>query len=135
MWVSFLATHWSASCPATTTTLCWLRHVPFPDKGSFVLFYCFPWHSHLDKGLVFSLTNFYGIHLVIPAHLSLFWVVCHPTWTLPPQEPKREFQNRLLTSPHCQTIPFLTSDPWPTAPILAGYKWVVSKPCLCSTPI
>ena len=32
-------THWSAGCLATTTILCWLRHVPFPDKGSFVLFY------------------------------------------------------------------------------------------------
>ena len=32
-------TNWSAGCLATTTILCWLRHVPFPDKGSFVLFY------------------------------------------------------------------------------------------------
>ena len=32
-----LATHWSAGCPTTTTTLCWLRHAPFPDKGNFVL--------------------------------------------------------------------------------------------------
>ena len=44
-----LTTHWSASCPATTTTLCWLRQIPFPDKGSFVLFSCFSWHFHLDR--------------------------------------------------------------------------------------
>ena len=42
--------HWLAGCPVTTTILCWLRHVPFPDKGSFVLFSSFPWHSHSDKG-------------------------------------------------------------------------------------
>ena len=75
------------------------------------------------------------MHLVIPAHLCLFWVVCHPSRTFPPKELKREPQNRLSTSPHRQTIPSLTSDPWPTPPILAGYKWVVPEPCSCSTPI
>ena len=48
-----------------------------PRQKNFILFSCSPWHSHLDKGWVFSLTNSYGMHLVIPAHLSLFWVVCH----------------------------------------------------------
>ena len=31
----FLVTHWSAGCPTTTTTLCWLCHVPFLDKKEF----------------------------------------------------------------------------------------------------
>ena len=75
--------HWLAGCPVTTTILCWLRHVPFPDKGSFVLFSSFPWHSHLDKGWVFSITNFYSMHLVILAHICLFWVVCHLSRTFP----------------------------------------------------
>ena len=30
-----LATHWSAGCLATTTTLRYLYHVPFPDKKEF----------------------------------------------------------------------------------------------------
>ena len=64
--------HWFAGCPVTTTILCWLRHVPFPDKGSFVLFSSFPWHSHSNKGWVFSITNFYSMHLVILAHICLF---------------------------------------------------------------
>ena len=79
----FQTTHWSASCLATTTTLCWLRHVPFLEKGIFVLFSYFPWHSHPDKGWVFSHTNSYNMHLVIPAHPCLFWVVCHPSKTFP----------------------------------------------------
>ena len=99
----------------------------------FFLFSYSPWHSHLDIGWVFSLTNSYDMHLVILAHLSLFWVVCHPNRTFSLKEFEREPQNRLSPSPHRQTIPSLTSDPWPTTHILAGYKWVVPKPCVCST--
>ena len=73
------------------------------------------------------------MHLVIPAHLSLFWVVCHPSRTFPPKELERELQNRLFPSPHRQTIPSLTSDSWPIVPVLAGYNLVVPKPCACLT--
>ena len=41
-------------------------------KRNFVLFFLLSIAFHLDKGWVPSLTNFYGMHLVIPAHLSLF---------------------------------------------------------------
>ena len=85
------------------------------------------------SGWTFSLTNPYGIHLVIPAHLSLFWVVCHPSRTFHPKELEREPQNRLPPFPHRQTIPSLTSDLWPTTHVLAGYKWVVLELCACST--
>ena len=61
---------------------------------------------------------------MIPAHLCLFWLVCHPSRTFPPKKLEREPQNRLPTSPHRQTTPSLTSDPWPTALVLARYKWV-----------
>ena len=128
-------THQSTSCLATTTTLYWLRHVPFPDKRSFVLFSCFLWHSHPDKGWVFSLTNSYSMHLVILAHLCLFWVACHPSRTFFPKKLEREPQNRLPPSPHRQTIPSLTSDPWPTTFVLAGYRLVMPESCACSTPI
>ena len=104
-----------------------------PRQKSFVLFSWSPWHSHLDKSWVFSLTNSYGMHLVILAHLSLFWVVCHPSKTFPLKELERESLNRLPPSLHRQTIPSLTSDPWPTALALAWYKWVVPEPCACST--
>ena len=50
-----------------------------PKQNNVVLFSCSPQHSYLDKGWAFFLTNSYGMHLVIPAHLSLFWVVCHPS--------------------------------------------------------
>ena len=63
----------------------------------------------------------------------LFWVVCHPSRTFPPKKLERELQNRLSPSPHRQTIPFLTSDLWPTTSVLAGYKWVVLKPYVCFT--
>ena len=75
------------------------------------------------------------MHLVIPTHLSLFWVVCHPSKTFPPKEFEREPQNMLSLSSHHQTIPSLTSDLWPTTPILAGYKLVVPKPYVCFTSI
>ena len=73
------------------------------------------------------------MHLVILAHISLFWVVCHPSRIFSPKKLEREPQNRLPPSPHHQTIPSLTSDPWPTTPVLAGYKWVVPEPYVCST--
>ena len=36
-------------------------------------------------------------------------------------------------SPHCQTIPSLTSNPWPITPVLARYRLVVPGPYACST--
>ena len=104
-----------------------------PRQKSVVLFSYSPWHSHPDKSWAFSLTNSYGTHLVILAHLSLFWVVCHSSRTFPPKELEREPYNGLPPSPYYQTIPSLTSDSWHTAPILAGYKWVVLEPCACCT--
>ena len=54
-----------------------------PRQKSFVLFSCSSWHSLLDKGWVFSFTNFYGMHKMILAHLSLFWVAYHPSRIFP----------------------------------------------------
>ena len=71
--------------------------------------------------------------LVIPTHLSPFWVVCRPSRTFSLKGLEQEPQNRLSPSPHCQTIPSLTSDPWPTTPVLAEYKWVVPEPHACPT--
>ena len=45
-------TYWFAGCPTTTTTLRWPHHASFPEKSCFVLFSCFSWHSHLNKGWV-----------------------------------------------------------------------------------
>ena len=56
-----------------------------PRKKSVFLFSCSPWHSHLDKGWAFSLTNSYGMQLMISAHLFLFWVVRHPSKTFLPK--------------------------------------------------
>ena len=56
-----------------------------PRQQSVFLFSCSPWHSHLDKGWAFSLTNSYGMHLMISAHLFLFWVVRHPSKTFLPK--------------------------------------------------
>ena len=59
------------------------------------------------------------MHLVILTHLSIFWVECHPNRTSPPKEPERESQNILPPSPYHQTIPSITFDPWPSAPVWA----------------
>ena len=75
------------------------------------------------------------MHLVIPAHLSLFWVVCHSSRTFPPKELEQESLNRLPLYPYHQTIPSLTFDSWPTMLVLVGCKWVVPEPCACSIPM
>ena len=72
------------------------------------------------------------MHLVISTYFSLFWVVYHPSKTFLPKEIERESQNRLSHSPSHQTIPSLTFGSWPTMPVLAGYKWLVPKPCAFS---
>ena len=74
------------------------------------------------------------MHLVIPAHLCFFWVVCHPSRTFPPKEFEREPQNRLPPSSHHHTTPSLTFDLLFTGLVLTGCKWVVSEPCAYSTP-
>ena len=48
---------------------------------------------------VFSLAISHGIHLVVPTHPSFFWMVYHPSRTLPPKKYEREPQNRLSFSP------------------------------------
>ena len=100
LWVSFL----------DYPLVCWLsshHHYPvlaaprsIPRKRIFILFSCYLWHSHMNKSWAISHTNSHNMHLVIPAHLCFFWVVCHPCKTFPPKELGLEFQNRLPPSPH-----------------------------------
>ena len=98
-------THRFVGCSAIITTLYWPCHVPFLDKR--VLFSCSQWHSYLDKGWVFSFTNSYGMHLVILAHISLFWVVCHPSKTFSSKELEWEPQNQLPLLPTTRPYPLL----------------------------
>ena len=74
-------------------------------------------------GWAFSLTIPHGMHLEILTHLSLFWMVCHPSRIFPPKEFEREPQNRLSHFPHRQTKPSLTSDPWPPLLYWLGTSW------------
>ena len=66
-----LATHQSPGCPATTTTLSAPCSIPRQSEFCFIL----QW--------VFSLTNSYGMHLTILAHLSLFGWYVIPAGHLP----------------------------------------------------
>ena len=131
VWVSFQTTHWFVSCPTTTTYLCWTCHSPLSDKE--IYFVCLFIVAFISATVwVFSLTIPHDLHLVVPTYHSLFWVVCHSNRTFPPKEFKWKPQNRLPPSPHHQAIPSLTSDSWPTTPVLAGYRLVVSEPYACS---
>ena len=69
---------------ATTTYLYWPCHIPLPDKEFYfvcLLIVAFPSGTRW----AFSLTISHGMHLVIPTHHSLFWVVCCPNRTFPPK--------------------------------------------------
>ena len=84
MWVSFQTIHWFVSCSATTMYLCWLCHIPLPDKEFyFVCLFTVAFPSEI--GWVFSLTIPHVMHLVVLTHPSLFWVVCHLSRTFPPK--------------------------------------------------
>ena len=84
IWVSFSTTYWFVNYLATTTYLCWPCHSPLPDKENcFVCLFTMAFLSSIVW--VFSLAIPYGMHLVIPTHHSLFWVICHPSRTFPPK--------------------------------------------------
>ena len=103
-----------------------------PRQKSFVLFSCSLWHSHHDKGRYSLLLTLW--HGPSDSNLSFpFWVVCHPSKTFFLKGLEQEPQNRLSPSPHHQTLPTLTSDPWPTTLVLAEYKQVVPESYAYST--
>ena len=85
VWVSFQTTHWFVNYLATITYLCCPCHIPLPNKENY--FVCLFTVAFLSETRwTFSLTISHGMHLVIPTHLSLFWVVCHPSKTFPLKE-------------------------------------------------
>ena len=71
-------------------------------RGVSYLFWC-----------VCSFPILHGMHLEVPTHLSLFWVVSHPSRTLPPKEYEQEPQNRPSLLPTTKPYPLLplTHDP------------------------
>ena len=57
---------------------------------------------------VFSLAIPHGMHLVVPTHHSIFWVVCHLGRTFPLKKFKQEPQNRLSLLPIARPYPLLS---------------------------
>ena len=111
VWVSFQTTHWFVNCPTTITYLCCPCHIPLLDKENY--FVCLFTVAFLSKTRwIFSLTIPHGMHLVIPTHLSLFWMVCHSSKTFPLKEFEWKSQNRLFLLP--------TARPYPLLPLTHG---------------
>ena len=72
---------------------------------------------------VFSLAIPYGMHLVVPTHHSIFWVVCHPSRTFPPKKFKQEPQNRLSLLPIARPYPLLSPTHDPPLQYWLGTSW------------
>ena len=97
IWVSF-PTYWFVSCPTTTTYLCLLCHSALPDKDN--CFVCLITVTFLSTTVwLFSLAILHGMHLMVPTHPSLFWMVCYPCRTFSLKEFEWEHQNRLFLLP------------------------------------
>ena len=95
-----------------------------------ILFVCLPWLFYpLQCVYSLSLSIPHCMHLVVPTHPYFFWMACHPNRTFPPKKPEKKHKNRFFPSPHRQTMPSLTSDPWPTTSYIgwvqAGGAWVL----------
>ena len=79
------------------------------------------------------------MHLVIPTHPYFFWVVSHPSRTLPPKESEQEPQNRLSLLSTARPYPLLplTHDP----PLLywLGTGWwclgFARAPLMCTSKV
>ena len=134
MCVSFQTTHWFVSCPATTTYLCWLYHSPLPNKKIYFV-YLLTVAFLSATGWVFSLTISHDMHLVVPTHPSLFWVVCHPNRTFPPKEFEREPQNRFPLLPTARPYPLLPLTHYPPLLYWLDTSWwclnLVRAPLSC----
>ena len=115
--------HWTVGCPATTTTLYWLHHTSFPNKNGL---------SCLLPLFVFTTLIWIRVNLL--PHLSLWHASSGSSSYLLllgerssqqdifPQKSLSGIPKIDSLSPHRQTTPFHTFDPWPTSDVLAGYK-------------
>ena len=63
------------------------------------------------------------MHLVVPTHHSIFWVVCHPSRTFPPKKFKQEPQNRLSLLPIARPYPLLSLTHDPPLQYWLGTSW------------
>ena len=104
------------------------------QRRQFCLFICRDPPTCYGVGAL-SLSIPHGIHLVVPTHPCFFWVVCHPSRTFPPKEPKQECQNRFSHFPTTKPCPLLPLTHDPPLPILARYRLEVFGPCTCSTSL
>ena len=104
---------------------------PIPRQKSFILLVA---HCGIPIRIRVDILSYYPLwHAPSDSNSSsFFWVVCHPSMTFLPKYLEWELQNRLSLSLHHQTIPSLTSDPWPTTLVLVGYEWVVLELSACS---
>ena len=104
-----------------------VSHVmPHSRQKWFCFVFYFAWHSHPNKGLGFSLTNLYSMHLVISAHICLFWVRCHPSrfkraWARTPPPPDHTFS-------YLWPVAHLPCIGW----VQVSGAWAL---CVCSTSI
>ena len=77
------------------------------------------------------------MHLVISAHVCLFWVECHLSRTFPPNELKRKPQNKLLLLPIARPHPLLPLTHGPSPMYWLGTsKWclnLVRAPLPCES--
>ena len=95
-----------------TTTGLSVCHSPSPEKRKlFCLFVCCGTLSCYGLG-AFSLPIPHGIHLMVLTQFCFFWVVCHPSKTLPQKSPSRNLEIGLSPLPTAKPCLF-TSDPWP----------------------
>ena len=71
------------------------------------------------------------MHLVVLAHPCFFWVVCHPCMTFSPQNSlKGNLRIGFPPSPSPDYI-LLPLTHGPPFLVLAGYRLVISRPCVC----
>ena len=75
------------------------------------------------------------MHLVIPAHVCFFWVICHPSRTFPLKELEWEPQNRLIPFPPLPN--HILSYLWPMThlPCIGWAQVSGAWAYVCSTPI
>ena len=96
------------------------------------MFACLPWHPFLLQSRFF-LSPYPSWHAPSGFNLTcLFWVVGHPSRTLPRKSLNQNLQNRFFPSPQHQTMPFESLTPdltmfcigW----VQAGGAWALHVP-------
>ena len=124
--------HWFVSLLTSTTYLCWSCHSPSLDKEDYFVFLFVVALLPATLWVLFLFPSFMAYTQWLQLILTSFRQYVIPAGHFPQKSRSRNPRICFPLSPlPDHTLLPMTHDPPP--PVLAGYRLVKSRPCMCST--